>query len=73
MKKIYDYRCNKCGHQWEDYRGEDDTPLCVMCMTTDVKRLISTPMIAGETPYKTLDKYGIPDKKIVSGPYHRSK
>jgi hypothetical protein len=30
-------------------------------------------MVAGETPYRTLDKHGIPGKKIVSGPHYRSK
>jgi hypothetical protein len=51
----------------------DSTPLCTKCFSTKVKRKFPTPMIGGETPYKTLDKYGIPGKKIVSGKYYRSK
>lgn len=73
MKKYYDFKCDSCGHVWEEYAEENAVPLCLMCHSTNVRRLISAPMVGGETPYKTLDKHGIPDSKVFSGPYHRSK
>jgi putative FmdB family regulatory protein len=73
--KWYDFTCEACGHTWEDMVKEgQDTPLCVQCYSTKVKRKFPTPMIGGESPYKTLEKSGIPDaKRIFSGPYHSSK
>ena len=73
MKMLNDYKCEACGHEWEDYCERDDTPLCVECYSTNVKRIVRAPMVAGETPYKTLDKYGVPGQKVTSGPYYHSK
>lgn len=75
MLKLYDYTCQDCG---EKYEGWLDTstmlmPPCTKCRSPNVKQHIPTPSFGGETPYGTLDKYGIPDKPIVSGKYYRSK
>ena len=74
MKQINDYECCECGKQWEDYCERDDTPLCVACYSTNVRRLIPTPYLGGESPYKTLEKGKVPDpKRIYSGPHAHSK
>lgn len=76
MKKFFDFKCDNCGHRWEEYTSADDGSrhlMCLQCHSVKVRRLISAPMIGGETPYKTLDKHGIPESKIFSGPHHRSK
>jgi hypothetical protein len=74
---VHDFKCNICGHIMEDVsvRGHDDAPLCTECFSTDVKRIYRSvpPLVGYETPYRTLEKKGIPDKPIVSGKYYRSK
>ncbi len=39
----YEYRCNGCGHDFEDFHGINDDPitLCPVCNEEKVERLIS--------------------------------
>jgi len=71
--KIWDFKCQECGTEFEDLVPENTTPLCVSCFSTNVRKILAAPKVTGETPYKTLDKYGIPGKTVVSGKYYRSK
>lgn len=76
MRKFYDFKCDNCGHRWEEYvdlNHGDVNLLCLECHSTKARRVVSAPMIGGETPYKTLSKSGIPDRPIYSGRYTRSK
>jgi putative FmdB family regulatory protein len=45
---LYRYRCNECGHEFEELHGfEDELPECPECESETVKRLIvSAPMFA---------------------------
>ena len=76
MRKFYDFKCDSCGHRWEEYVDPNEGSrqlYCLECHSTKCRRIISAPMVGGETPYKTLDKHGIPGSKAVSGPHYRSK
>lgn len=76
MRKFYDFKCDSCGNMWEEFIDppyEDRHLMCLECHSTKVRRLISAPFVGGETPYKTLDKHGVPGTKVVSGPHYRSK
>jgi len=49
---IYDFRCAKCGHEMEILVRaslEKETPTCIECGSTKLKRLISAPNIPRET------------------------
>ena len=74
---LADFKCLMCGHEMEDVaiQKHDDLPLCTECFSTNVKKVYrSSPMIGGQnTPFKMLERHGVPDKKIVSGPHYRSK
>jgi putative FmdB family regulatory protein len=71
--KLEDYRCDDCSNIWEVFKRGTDPEPCPRCGSENTHRKFPTPMVAGETPYRTLDKHGIPGKKIVSGPHYRSK
>jgi putative FmdB family regulatory protein len=45
----YDYRCHKCGHQFEARHGFDDAaPPCPTCDHSEVQRIITrAPSVAG--------------------------
>ena len=73
MYKMVDYRCDECSCIWEQFVDGTESVTCPQCASEKVHRKFPTPMVTGETPYKTLDKYGVPGKKIVSGNYYRSK
>jgi putative FmdB family regulatory protein len=44
MMPIFEYRCNKCGNEFEEIRSvKDDSPItCPSCKGTDVKKKVST-------------------------------
>lgn len=73
MRKLNDYRCNECSRIFEAFVAQGDIVHCPQCGGEDTVRVIRPPMVGGETPYKTLDKYGVPSQRIVSGPHYRSK
>ena len=70
---IYDFECKTCGHVFEDMTNPSDTPLCVKCFSTDVRRMVSTPNIHVEKSVFDEVPNRLPDGPIVSGKYYRSK
>lgn len=74
MKKYHEFKCDNCGNRWTEYTDEViGNLLCLQCNSTRTRRVISAPMVGGETPYKTLEKSHVPGNRIVSGPHYRSR
>lgn len=76
MRKFFDFKCDNCGNVWEEYTDATEGSkqlMCLECHSVKVRRLVSAPMIGGETPYKTLEKGRVPGSKMFAGPYARSK
>jgi putative FmdB family regulatory protein len=46
---LYDYRCQYCGYEWEEFHVVDETATdCPECESTDITRLIKkAPTVAG--------------------------
>lgn len=42
---IYEYRCKKCQHEFEQLVFASDTPKCPSCDTTKLEKLMSTPTV----------------------------
>ena len=68
---IYEYKCSKCGHQFEIIQRFSDNPIetCPECDENSVKKLVSAPSfrLKGggwyETDFKTGSKKNIVDSK----------
>ena len=68
---IYEYKCSKCGHQFEIIQRFSDNPIetCPECNENSVKKLVSAPSfrLKGggwyETDFKTGSKKNIVDSK----------
>lgn len=68
---IYEYKCSKCGHQFEIIQRFSDNPLesCPECGQKSIKKLVSAPSfrLKGggwyETDFKTGSKKNIVDVK----------
>ena len=68
---IYEYKCSKCGHQFEIIQRFSDNPIetCPECEENSVKKLVSAPSfrLKGggwyETDFKTGSKKNIVDSK----------
>ena len=68
---IYEYKCSKCGHQFEIIQRFSDNPLesCPECGQKSIKKLVSAPSfrLKGggwyETDFKTGSKKNIVDTK----------
>ena len=68
---IYEYKCLKCGHQFEVIQRFSDNPveICPKCKKKKIKKLISAPTfrLKGggwyETDFKTGSKKNIVDTK----------
>jgi putative FmdB family regulatory protein len=68
---IYEYKCSKCGHQFEIIQRFSDNPIetCPECDENSVKKLVSAPSfrLKGggwyETDFKTGSKKNIVDPK----------
>ena len=68
---IYEYKCSKCGHQFEIIQRFSDNPLesCPECGQKSIKKLVSAPSfrLKGggwyETDFKTGSKKNIVDAK----------
>ena len=68
---IYEYKCLKCGHQFEVIQRFSDNPIekCPSCENNEVKKLVSAPSfrLKGggwyETDFKTGSKKNIVDTK----------
>lgn len=75
MPRLFDYECLVCSHIFEAFEIPNSaaTPACPTCYSKETERKFPVPKVIGETPYKTLDKYGITGPKVTSGPYWRSK
>jgi putative FmdB family regulatory protein len=75
VARLFDYECLVCSNIFEAFEipNSEATPHCPACHSLETERKFPVPKIGGETPYKTLDKYGIPEPKVTSGPYWRSK
>jgi putative FmdB family regulatory protein len=53
--KVFDYQCNDCLYQWEEYVKTDEEPknYCEECRSTNVERLVSAPKVNfNYGPYK---------------------
>lgn len=42
---IYEYKCRKCGHQFEKIVKISDTPDCESCQSSDLEKLFNAPGI----------------------------
>lgn len=42
---IYEYRCGKCGHEFEALVRGATTPACESCGSLDLERLLSLPHV----------------------------
>tara|TARA_R110000772_G_scaffold118901_8_gene224772 strand:- start:1529 stop:1783 length:255 start_codon:yes stop_codon:yes gene_type:complete len=42
---IYEYKCRKCGHQFEKIVRLSETPNCESCQSADLEKLFSAPGI----------------------------
>ena len=68
---IYEYKCSKCGHQFEMIQRFSDNPIeiCPACNKKTVQKLVSAPSfrLKGggwyETDFKTGSKKNIVDSK----------
>jgi putative FmdB family regulatory protein len=47
---IFDFQCNKCGHEFEAVLRPQDTPACPSCHSRDLVKLLSS--FAVTTPEK---------------------
>jgi putative FmdB family regulatory protein len=44
MLKIYQFECNECGHQFEEYVDDDnEKPKCPKCKKDDTRRVVGQP------------------------------
>ena len=43
---IFDYKCRKCGHEFEKMVRHGQTAACVECAATDLEQLVSVPGIS---------------------------
>jgi len=46
---IYEYICERCGHQFEKLVRGTKTPACASCGAMNVERLLSLPNVKSET------------------------
>jgi len=49
---IYDYKCRRCGRQFEELVRLGETPNCPSCNGNDLERLVSIPAISTESTRK---------------------
>lgn len=40
---MYEYRCSKCGHEFEELVFGDETPACPACHAEETEKLLSRP------------------------------
>ncbi|RLS56976.1 MAG: zinc ribbon domain-containing protein [Planctomycetota bacterium] len=40
---MFDFRCRKCGHQFEELVGRQEIPSCPTCQDKNVEKLVSAP------------------------------
>ena len=48
---IYEYRCAKCGHEFEALVRRTETPRCEKCGAAEPERLLSLPYVKSETTH----------------------
>ena len=41
MIKVFDFECNECGTVYEYWVKDDETPTCIVCGSSDLKKLPS--------------------------------
>jgi putative FmdB family regulatory protein len=46
---VYDYKCLKCGHRFEELVKLGETPDCPSCGERELERLFSMPAVSTET------------------------
>ena len=47
---VYEYACDKCGHEFEALvRPGKQPPACASCGSTELERLLSLPSVKSET------------------------
>ncbi len=49
---IYDYKCRRCGRQFEELVRLGETPNCPSCNGNELERLVSIPAISTESTRK---------------------
>lgn len=46
---IYEYKCQKCGNEFEALVRKSDEPACPSCKSTELERQISKPVVKSES------------------------
>lgn len=46
---IFEYRCNRCQHEFEALVRKSEEPACPSCKATDLERLLSLPALKTES------------------------
>jgi putative FmdB family regulatory protein len=48
---IYEYRCNACGHEFEELILPGTEPACPSCKSADLERLLSLPALKSQSTH----------------------
>jgi len=63
---LYEYRCLKCGHEFEALVRAPETPTCENCHGTELERLLSMFAVSSESTRKaTLSRARQANKKVL--------
>jgi len=56
---IFEYRCKRCRHRWDVYRGEDRREQCPECGSFRTEKMVSAPRFILKGSGFYVNDYGI--------------